>query len=192
MRRLFAWKRLRHEAIETGVVVWAGTAIDAPARAEPEAIDVNFREAVPADGDAIRAIVTETLAEFGFPIEADGVDSDLDDIQGAYQRHGGSFRVLVDDQATVVGCGGLFPMDDQTAELRKMYFRPEVRGRGLGRELLHDLVEQARANGFDRIVLETASNLTAAIRLYESFGFTETIGPKHSCRCDRMFMLRLR
>jgi putative acetyltransferase len=153
---------------------------------------VKIREALPADGDAIRAIVSETLAEFGFPLESNGVDADLDDIHAAYQRRGGSFRVLVDDSDAVVGCGGLYPMDEQTAELRKMYFRPAVRGRGHGRELLVDLVATARANHFDRIVLETASNLTAAIRLYESFGFAETKGPKHSCRCDRTFMLKLR
>lgn len=83
-------------------------------------------------------------------------------------------------------------MTGQTAELRKMYFRPEVRGRGLGRELLVDLIERAKAGGFDRVVLETASNLTAAIGLYQRFGFTETNDPKHSCRCDRTFMLPLR
>lgn len=153
---------------------------------------MKIREAVPTDGDAIRAIVAETLAEFGFPLESNGVDADLDDVHAAYQQRGGSFRVLVDDSDVVVGCGGIYPMDEQTAELRKMYFRPEVRGRGFGRELLMDLVGQARTSGFDRIVLETASNLTAAIRLYESYGFTETHGPKHSCRCDRTFMLPLR
>lgn len=152
---------------------------------------MRIREAVPADHDAIRVIVAETLGEFGFPLETDGVDADLADINASYQRRGGSFRVLVDDHDVVVGCGGIYPMDGQTAELRKMYFRPEVRGRGLGRELLTDLVGQAKANGFHRIVLETASNLTAAIRLYESFGFVESQGPKHSCRCDRTFMLSL-
>jgi len=153
---------------------------------------VKIRDAVPADGDAIRAVVTETLAEFGFPLESNGIDADLDDIHAAYQQRGGSFRVLVDDSGAVVGCGGIYPMDEQTAELRKMYFRPEVRGRGHGRELLVDLVETARAKHFDRIVLETASNLTAAIRLYERFGFAETKGSKHSCRCDRAFVLKLR
>ena len=152
---------------------------------------MKIREAVPADGDAIRAIVAETLAEFGFPLESKGVDADLADIQGSYQRDGGTFLVLVDDRDAVVGCGGIYPMDARTAELRKMYFRPEIRGKGHGRELLNDLVDQAKRNGFEKIVLETASNLTAAIRLYESFGFVESKELKHSCRCDRTFSLRL-
>src|ERR1051325_6158620 len=135
---------------------------------------MKLRDALPADGDAIRALVRETLAEFGFDLETNGVDADLADIREAYQHDGGVFRVLVDDAGVIVGCGGLHPLDASTAELRKMYFRPSVRGRGLGRQLLDELVGAARANGFERIVLETASNLSDAIRLYQKFGFVET------------------
>jgi putative acetyltransferase len=152
---------------------------------------VKIREATPADGDAIRAIVGETLAEFGFPVESDGVDSDLDDVPLGYQTLGGAFRVIVDDTGTVVGCGGLYPVAQNVVELRKMYFRPAIRGKGMGRLLLDDLVAEARRRGFGRIELETASNLSTAIALYQRAGFIETEGPKHSCRCDRTFALEL-
>jgi putative acetyltransferase len=152
---------------------------------------MKLRDARPADGEAIRSVVSDTLAEFGFPLESNGVDADLADIAAAYQHDGGVFRVLVDDRGAVVGCGGIYPLDRDTAELRKMYFRPAVRGRGFGRVLLEELVATARANGFRRVVLETASNLTDAIRLYQKFGFVETTDGKHSCRCDRAFALTL-
>jgi putative acetyltransferase len=152
---------------------------------------MRIREATTADADAIRAIVRETLAEFGFPLESDGTDSDLGDVPTGYQRRGGAFRVIVDDADAVVGCGGLYPLESGVVELRKMYFRPEIRGRGMGRRLLVDLIEEARRRGFSRIELETASNLTAAIALYQHAGFIETDGPKHSCRCDRTFALEL-
>ncbi|MEO5569235.1 MAG: GNAT family N-acetyltransferase [Gemmatimonadaceae bacterium] len=150
-----------------------------------------IREATTADADAIRAIVGETLAEFGFPVESDGVDADLDDVPVGYQRRGGTFRVLVDDANAVVGCGGLYPLAHGVVELRKMYFRPSIRGRGFGKLLIHDLIDRARRLDFTRIELETASNLVAAIALYEQAGFVETDGPKHSCRCDRTFVLEL-
>ena len=154
---------------------------------------MKIREAIPADAPAIRAIVTETLAEFGFPVESSGTDADLDNVPTSYQGRGGSFRVLIaDDGATIVGCGGIYPLADGVVELRKMYFRPEVRGRGHGRTLLADLVAQAKDGGHQRIVLETASNLTAAIALYKGFGFIEAEIPRHSCRCDRTFALDLR
>jgi putative acetyltransferase len=152
---------------------------------------VKIREATAADGDAIRAIVRETLAEFGFPVESDGIDSDLDDVPLGYQKIGGSFRVVVDDDGNVVGCGGIYPMAPKAVELRKMYFRPSIRGKGMGRRLLDDLIAEARRRNFDRIELETASNLETAIALYQRAGFVETEGPKHSCRCDRTFALEL-
>ena len=150
-----------------------------------------IREATVADADAIRSLVGETLAEFGFPVESSGTDADLSDVPRSYHSRGGTFRVIEDDSGAVVGCGGLYPLEGRTVELRKMYFRPAIRGRGLGRRLLDDLVAVARQRAFARIELETASNLTAAIALYQRAGFVETKGPKHSCRCDRTFALDL-
>jgi putative acetyltransferase len=143
---------------------------------------MRIREATAADGDVIRAIVKETLTEFGFPVESSGIDADLSEVPQSYQSRGGAFRVLVDDAGNVVGCGGLYPIEGKVVELRKMYFRPSIRGQGFA---------EARRREFDRIELETASNLATAIALYERAGFVETKGPKHSCRCDRTFALEL-
>ena len=152
---------------------------------------MRIREATAADGDAIRSIVKDTLAEFDFPVESSGIDADLADVPQGYQSRGGVFRVVVDDAGKVVGCGGLYPLEQKVVELRKMYFRPYIRGQGFGRRLLDDLIAEARRREFDRIELETASNLAAAIALYQSAGFVETAGPKHSCRCDLTFALEL-
>ena len=48
---------------------------------------------------------------------------------------------------------------------------PDLRGRGLGRRLLEELLDRARAAGFERAVLETFSDLTAAAHLYREYGF---------------------
>ena len=152
---------------------------------------MKIREATPADGDAIRAIVRETLAEFGFVVESTGTDADLAGVPTSYQSRGGSFRVIEDDTGAVVGCGGLYPETGKTVELRKMYFRPSIRGQGLGRRLLEELIAEARQRGFDRIELETASNLETAIALYTRAGFVQTNAVKHSCRCDLTFALAL-
>ena len=152
---------------------------------------MRIREATAMDHDAIFALIADTLREFGFPVEDSGIDADLADVPRSYHARGGAFRVIENDDGVVVGCGGLYPMAHNGVELRKMYFRPEIRGKGLGRKLLDDLIAEARRRRFDRIELETASNLTAAIALYQRAGFVETDGPKHSCRCDRTFALDL-
>jgi putative acetyltransferase len=152
---------------------------------------MKIREATEADHAAIHSLVSETLAEFNFPVEAEGIDADLAGVPGTYHSRGGVFRVVEDDNGVVVGCAGLYPMSNNSVELRKMYFRPEIRGKGMGRKLLDDLIGEAQRRKFDRIELETASNLTTAIALYQRAGFVETEGPKHSCRCDRTFALQL-
>jgi putative acetyltransferase len=152
---------------------------------------MKIREATAADAASIRAIVKETLAEFGFSVESSGIDADLADVPQSYQSIGGIFRVVEDDSGDVVGCGGLYPVDERAIELRKMYFRPALRGKGMGRKLLDDLIAEARRRDFDRIELETASHLETAIALYQRAGFVETSGPRHSCRCDRTFALDL-
>src|SRR5690606_24139027 len=74
----------------------------------------------------------------------------------------------------VVGGGGFAPLaggDADTCELRKMYFLPELRGLGLGQELLSRCIEGAKKAGYSRMYLETLSNMTQARALYERNGF---------------------
>lgn len=59
-----------------------------------------------------------------------------------------------------------------TGELKRMYVAPSVRGQGIGRALVDALEGEARLLGITRIVLETGTRLAAAIRLYETMGYT--------------------
>ena len=75
----------------------------------------------------------------------------------------------LDDLA--VGCGAVRRIDDGTAELKRMYVDPSVRGRGIGRALVEALESEARQLRVTRVVLETGTRLARAIRLYESMGY---------------------
>ena len=57
------------------------------------------------------------------------------------------------------------------AMIRWFVLDAEIRGRGLGRRLLDELLDEARRLGFSRLALETFSELTAAARLYRDAGF---------------------
>ena len=72
-----------------------------------------------------------------------------------------------------------------------MYFLKQARGRGLGRRLLQDLIEAARARGYKRVTLETASVLKEAITLYRSVGFSPMTRCDLSSRCDQAYVLEL-
>jgi GNAT superfamily N-acetyltransferase len=73
---------------------------------------------------------------------------------------------------TPVGCGALRLLDAETAELKRMYVAPSVRGAGLGRRLVDALEAEARALGARRLVLETGVRQLPALALYRATGFS--------------------
>jgi putative acetyltransferase len=117
--------------------------------------------------------------------------ADLNDIESEYLKRGGLFEVLEDKDGKLVGTVGLFPLDTETVELRKMYFDESLRGRGFGKKTLERMIEKSRESGFKRIYLETATVLKAAAALYEKYGFQPTTDGIHSQRCDAAYFLDL-
>jgi GNAT superfamily N-acetyltransferase len=71
-----------------------------------------------------------------------------------------------------VGCGAVRLIDPTTAEFKRMYVEPEVRGEGIGRTIVDALEAEARHLGAERVVLETGTRQTSALALYARCGFT--------------------
>lgn len=156
----------------------------------PDPEKLVIRTAISKDSREIRDLVFSVLDEYGLKPDPGGLDSDLDDIEASYIDSGGVFEVIEDEKGSILGTVGLFPIDGDTVELRKMYFRPELRGLGMGKRTLRRIIGIARDLGYSRITLETASVLKEAIGLYISFGFVDQEG-SHAERCDRSFYLDL-
>lgn len=70
------------------------------------------------------------------------------------------------------GCGAFRRIDGSTCELLHMYVRDEHRGKRIGRRVLEQLVQLATEAGYRSMVLETATFMSEAQKLYESLGFT--------------------
>jgi len=150
-----------------------------------------IRAATNADAEMIRTLVFGVLDEYGLKASHEGVDADLNDIEGNYVARGGAFEVVLAADGRLIGTVGLYPKSDGVCELRKMYLAPNARGRGLGKQLLERMLERARQLGFRRVELETAGVLVEAIGLYTRYGF-RPIDPDHlAARCDRAFALDL-
>lgn len=147
--------------------------------------EIRFREATLAHQPAIIALIESVLQEYGLPLDPGQTDADLRDLQQHYFARGGYFELLIDEAGTLWGCWALYPLEaPHECELRKMYFHPAIRGRGLGKQCMQRFIDKARALGYRRAVLDTASVLKEAIGLYRRFGFKE-IQDKHlPDRCD--------
>jgi len=70
-----------------------------------------------------------------------------------------------------VGCGAVRRLDAETAEIKRMYVKPDVRGRGIAARILDELVSHARHLRVSRIVLETGERQPEALALYGRAGF---------------------
>ncbi len=81
--------------------------------------------------------------------------------------------VVVEAEGIAVGCGGIRMLDAGRAEVKHVYLRESVRGRGWGGLLLAELERLAASLGATEAVLDTNASLVAAGRLYRSAGYLE-------------------
>jgi putative acetyltransferase len=71
-----------------------------------------------------------------------------------------------------IGCGGLRTLDERHGEIKRMYVVPGRRGSGVSSAILRHLEAEARARGWERLVLETGDEQPDAQRFYEREGYT--------------------
>ncbi|CAN5330687.1 GNAT family N-acetyltransferase [soil metagenome] len=152
---------------------------------------VTVRPATNRDASAVCELIFAILHEYQLPPDPTGADADLDDIEANYFARGGRFDVLIDAGGSVVGTVGLYPINDRTVELRKMYVHARERGKGHGLRLLNHAIESARRLGFKRMTLETASQLKTAIDMYKRRGLRPMSGEIHVRRCDQAYEMEL-
>jgi GNAT superfamily N-acetyltransferase len=143
-----------------------GVRAKAPAMSASEAITISRAELT---DDVSRALITALNAELRGAYPEPGANHFQlapDEVAGGR----GAFFV-VHHEGTPVGCGALRLLDAETAELKRMYVAPEVRGKGVGRRLVAALEAEARVLGVRRLVLETGTRQAAALALYQATGF---------------------
>lgn len=155
---------------------------------------VKIRTIEPQDNDAVKTLVLDVLAEHGLVGEGyAGVDPEMDDMYGNYQDKNCNFFV-VEHKQRILGVGGYAPLagDAAKAELRKMYFKSELRGLGMGHKLIQACIDEAQKSGYQGMYLETTPAMKVAQALYRKHGFefqSERMGDTGHGGCG-VFMYR--
>lgn len=121
-----------------------------------------------AELDAARRLFLEYRDTPGVAECVTGFQQEVDSLPGRY------FVLLValDDQ-DALGCVAVRELDPQTCEMKRLFVRPEARGRHLSRRLAEEAIRHAVAAGYARMRLDSLPSMTAAIALYRSLGFHE-------------------
>ena len=153
--------------------------------------DFRIRDWQPGDRLEAAAVVQSVLEEYEVGWEPERADKEVFDIETHYWQNNGEFWVI-EQAGKIVGTGGYHPIQrgEKAVEIRKVYFLPSIRGKGLGKYLMSQLEQAIAAKGYQQIWVETISRFEAAKHIYESTGYEAACGVETE-RCDLVFVKHL-
>ena len=142
---------------------------------------VEIRGIAAADDERLAEIIRRNLEKFHLDIPGTAYfDPELSHLSRFYlakPKERGYF-VASEDGVLLGGVGfAEFPALDGAAELQKLYLSDAAKGKGLGKKLFETAEAAAQKAGYRRAYLETHSNLTVAIALYQKENFKEIPKP---------------
>jgi putative acetyltransferase len=120
-----------------------------------------------------RELFLEYAESLGFSLCFQNFDAELAGLPGGYAPPGGRL-LLVECDGRLAGCVALHGLDAGACEMKRLYLRPQFRGRGLGRVLAERIVAEARQIGYRRMRLDTVEPVMKdAVAMYRKLGFKE-------------------
>jgi ribosomal protein S18 acetylase RimI-like enzyme len=125
--------------------------------------------------ETARELFLEYEASIGVDLCFQGFEKELAGLPGDYAPPSGRlYLVCVNEE--LAGCMALRRFGEEICEMKRLYVRPVHRGKGVGRQLVLRLIEDARKLGYSKMRLDTLPNMERAQELYRALGF-KTIGP---------------
>jgi len=121
----------------------------------------------------IRGLFLEYALGLNFNLCFQNFDKELAQLPGPYGLPDGRL-ILCEVNGNPAGCIAVKPLGAGVCELKRLFVRPEFRGRKLGLKLTQHIIDEARSIGYTVMRLDTIrGTMDNAIALYESVGFRE-------------------
>ena len=127
----------------------------------------------PAQIAHARELFLEYAESLGFSLCFQSFDQELAGLPGDYAPPDG--RLLVAEYlGQLAGCVALHKLASEVCEMKRLYLRPQLRGRGVGRALAETVIAEARAIGYRKMRLDTIEPVMPnAVAMYRRLGFVE-------------------
>ena len=127
----------------------------------------------PAQVARARELFIEYAQSLGFSLCFQNFDKELAGLPGDYAPPEGRL-ILAEYQGRAAGCVALHKLGSGVCEMKRLYLRPEFRGKGLGRALAERIIVEARQIGYQRMRLDTVEPVMKdAVAVYRKLGFKE-------------------
>src|SRR5579864_7670867 len=122
---------------------------------------------------SIRELFLEYAQSLGFSLCFQSFDQELAGLPGDYARPEGRL-LLASVRGAPAGCVALHKLGAEICEMKRLYVRPQFRGKGLGKILAERVIADARQLGYKKLRLDTVeSDMGTAIAMYRKLGFRE-------------------
>jgi len=127
----------------------------------------------PAQITRARQLFLEYAQSLGFSLCFQNFDAELAGLPGEYAQPGGRL-LLAECDGQMAGCVALHKLSADICEMKRLYVRPQFRGKRLGRVLVERMIAEARQIGYTRMRLDTvAPVMKDAVAMYRKIGFRE-------------------
>jgi putative acetyltransferase len=121
----------------------------------------------------------EYAQSLGFSLCFQDFDKELETLPGHYAPPGGRL-LLAEYGSQLAGCVAMRRLEPGICEMKRLYLRPQFRGKGLGRALADRVIVEARRVGYRQMRLDTVEPVMKdAVGMYRKLGFQE-ISPYRS------------
>jgi GNAT superfamily N-acetyltransferase len=120
-----------------------------------------------------RELFLEYAQSLGFSLCFQNFDKELAGLPGDYAPPEGRL-LLAEFESQLAACVALHKLEDRICEMKRLYLRPQFRGKGLGRVLAERIIAEARQIGYERMRLDTVEPVMKdAVAMYRKLGFKE-------------------
>lgn len=139
------------------------------------------------DIDKVRLLFQEYTSMLGVDLKFQNYEEEFLHLPGDYALPRGRLYIANDDKQ-LAGCIALRPFDNASCEMKRLFVRPEFRGKGIGRALAERVISDAKEMRYRDMVLDTMAFLTNSIALYKKLGFQETFPYRYNPLPDALFL----